>query len=84
MHFGKLNVQNDQINTPTKMKSGLPKSSPCAAHELLSGQELPTNFQSLYNISDHGRLRLLDYKVDSSNLNAEKVVGSGQLQHASE
>ena len=61
---------------------------PWAAHCQLSRQELPTNFQSLYNIwpwAAHRQLRLLDYivgsSVGSSNLNAEKVVGSGQLQH---
>ena len=103
----------------TKMKSGLPMGSPCAAqglpteavgssvdrsfpffmythynicpwaaHGQLSGQELPTNFRSLYNIlpwAAHRQLKLLDYivgsSVGSSDLNTEKVVGSGQLQH---
>ena len=62
---------------------------PWAAHGQLSGQELPINFQSFYNIwpwAAHGQLRLLDYIVGSSNLNAEKEVGNSNIgfHHASE
>ena len=44
------------------------------------GRSCPLTF-NLIIISDHGQLRLLDYIVGSSNLIAEVVVGSGQLQH---
>ena len=62
---------------------------PWAAHGQLSGQELSTNFQSHYNKSDHGLpmdssdcFYIVRSSVVSSNLNASKVVGSGQLQHS--
>ena len=48
------------------------------------GRSCPLTF-NLIIISDPGQLRLLDYivgsSVGSSNLIAEVVVGSGQLQH---
>ena len=48
------------------------------------GRSCPLTFNFII-ISDHGQLRLLDYKmgssVGSSNLITEKVGGSGQLQH---
>ena len=53
------------------------------------GRSCPLTFNLIiisdHGLAAHGQLRLLDYivgsSVGSSNLNAEVVVGSGQLQH---